>query len=151
MMCSAEELGLPKGEDGLLILPADAPLGQKFADYFGGGDTVFDIEVTPNRPDWLSVIGIAREVSALTGNPLRLPEISLPEGTDSVESLASVKVEAPDLCPRYTARVIRGVKIGPSPAWLKQVLEKVGSAIDQQRGGRDQLRDAGVRTTAARV
>jgi phenylalanyl-tRNA synthetase beta chain len=126
MMCSAEELGLSKGEDGLLILPPDAPLGKKFAEYLGPGDTVFDIEVTPNRPDWLSVIGIAREISALTGNPLKIPDVSLQESGDAVETLTSVKVEAPDLCPRYTARVIRGVKIGPSPAWLKQILEKVG-------------------------
>ena len=126
MMCAAEELGLPKGEDGLLILPAETPVGIKLSEAMGGADTVFDIEVTPNRPDWLSVIGIAREVSALTGNPLKLPEISLTEGTEQTEKLTSVKVEAPDLCPRYTARVIRGVKIGPSPAWLKQALEKVG-------------------------
>jgi phenylalanyl-tRNA synthetase beta chain len=126
MMCAAEELGLPKGEDGLLILPAETPVGIKLSEAMGGADTVFDIEVTPNRPDWLSVIGIAREVSALTGNPLKLPQISLTESAESTESLTSVRLEAPDLCPRYTARVIRGVKIGPSPAWLKQVLEKLG-------------------------
>jgi phenylalanyl-tRNA synthetase beta chain len=138
MMCSAEELGLPKGEDGLLILPAETQIGIKLSEAMGGADTVFDIEVTPNRPDWLSVIGVAREISALTGNPLRLPEfgsvpfvgaqhaVPLPESDENTEKLTSVKVEAPDLCPRYTARVIRGVKIGPSPAWLKQALEKVG-------------------------
>ena len=143
MLCSPEELGLPKSEDGLLILPADAPVGKKFAEYVGPGDTVFDIEVTPNRPDWLSVIGIAREISALTGNPLKLPEIPphlspLPQGERKIVAVPSprggegqgegslVTVEAPDLCPRYTARLIRGVKIGPSPAWLKQTLEKVG-------------------------
>jgi phenylalanyl-tRNA synthetase beta chain len=126
MMCAAEELGLPKGEDGLLILPAEMPVGIKLSEAMGGADTVFDIEVTPNRPDWLSVIGIAREVSALTGNPLKLPQISLTESPESTESLTSVRLEAPDLCPRYTARVIRGVKIGPSPAWLKQMLEKLG-------------------------
>jgi phenylalanyl-tRNA synthetase beta chain len=126
MMCSAEELGLPKGEDGLLILPAETPIGIRLSEAMGGADTVFDIEVTPNRPDWLSVIGIAREVSALTGKPLKLPKTSLTEGAETAESLTSVKVEATDLCPRYTARVIRGVKIGPSPAWLKQTLEKVG-------------------------
>jgi phenylalanyl-tRNA synthetase beta chain len=126
MMCSAEELGLPKGEDGLLILPADTPVGIKLSDALGGADTVLDIEVTPNRPDWLSVIGIAREISALTGNPLKIPEVVVQESGESVEKLTSVKVEAPDLCPRYTARIIRGVKIGPSPAWLKQILEKVG-------------------------
>ncbi|MEI8063941.1 MAG: phenylalanine--tRNA ligase subunit beta, partial [Verrucomicrobiota bacterium] len=123
MMCSTEELGLPKGEDGLLILPADAPVGKKFAEYLGPGDTVYDIEVTPNRPDWLSVIGLAREIAALTGNPLRMPEIAL---TEAGTELPAVRVDAPDLCPRYTARLVRGVKIGPSPAWLKQILEKVG-------------------------
>ena len=126
MMCSPEELGLPKGEDGLLILPADTAVGIKLSDALGGKDTVFDIEVTPNRPDWLSVIGIAREISALTGNPLKLPTVEMTEGTENTESLASVKVEAPELCPRYTARVVRGVTIGPSPAWLRQTLEKVG-------------------------
>jgi phenylalanyl-tRNA synthetase beta chain len=125
MMCSAEELGLPKGEDGLLILPADAPVGRKFVEYVGPGDTVVDIEVTPNRPDWLSVIGIAREISALTGNPLRLPEAN-PVAAGMPLPQDTVKVEAPDLCPRYTACVIKGVKIGPSPAWLKQALEKIG-------------------------
>src|SRR5580704_11763644 len=87
MMCSAEELGLPKGEDGLLILPPDAPLGKKFTEYLGPGDTVFDIEVTPNRPDWLSVIGIAREISALTGNPLKLPDVVVQESGDAIDSL----------------------------------------------------------------
>ncbi len=123
MMCSAEELGLPKGEDGLLILPADAPVGMKFAEYMGPGDALFDIEVTPNRPDWLSVIGIAREVAALTGNVLRLPEVAPGRALPPSDLVA---VEALDLCPRYTARLITGVKIGPSPAWLRGALEKVG-------------------------
>jgi phenylalanyl-tRNA synthetase beta chain len=126
MLCSAEELGLPKAEDGLLILPAETTVGISLSDALCGTDTVFDIEVTPNRPDWLSVIGIAREVSALTGNALKLPEITVPESGEPVGKLTSVTVEAADLCPRYTARVIQGVKIGPSPAWLKQILEKVG-------------------------
>ena len=126
MMCSAEELGLPKGEDGLLILPADTPVGITLSEALGGTDTVFDIEVTPNRPDWLSLIGIAREISALTGHPLKLPEVAVRESGEPVERLTSVTVEAPELCPRYTARVIRGVKIGPSPGWLRQLLEKVG-------------------------
>jgi phenylalanyl-tRNA synthetase beta chain len=126
MMCAAEELGLPRGEDGLLILPADTRIGITLSEALGGTDTVFDIEVTPNRPDWLSLIGIAREISALTGNPLKLPEVTVQESGEPVEQLTSVTVEAPDVCPRYTARVIRGVKIGPSPGWLKQLLEKVG-------------------------
>src|ERR1041384_1377206 len=123
MMCSAAELKLAEDAEGLLILPADTPVGIKLSEALGEADTVFDIEVTPNRPDWLSVIGIAREISALTGNQLKLPQISI---TETGANDASVTVEAPDLCPRYTARLIRGVKIGPSPAWLKQTLEKVG-------------------------
>jgi phenylalanyl-tRNA synthetase beta chain len=126
MLCSAKELGLAEDAEGILILAVDTVVGSKLSDALGGVDTVFDIEVTPNRPDWLSVIGIAREVSALTGNPLKLPEFAVQEFGEAVDKLTSVKVEAPDLCPRYTTRVIRGVKIGPSPAWLKQTLEKVG-------------------------
>ena len=82
MLCSPDELGLSDDVDGLLILRADAVVGQPFAEYLGrqGGDVVFDLEITPNRPDWNSVIGIARDISALTGNPLRLPEINIDVG-----------------------------------------------------------------------
>jgi phenylalanyl-tRNA synthetase beta chain len=143
MMCSHEELvinpesiGL-KQEDGLLILPESARVGQPFAEYLGrnSSDVVYDLEITPNRPDWNSVLGIAREIAALTGNPLKLPAVgttstSSPNG-DAVErvpasDLVSVRLEAPDLCPRYTARVIKGVKVGPSPDWLRSMMEKVG-------------------------
>ncbi len=134
MMCSSDELGIdPEAighhkEDGLLILREDAPVGQPFAQYLGrsGSDVVYDLEVTPNRPDLNSVIGIAREISAITGNPLRLPEFKIQNGEFKVENLVSVRLDAPDLCPRYTARVIKGVKVGPSPDWLRSVLEKVG-------------------------
>lgn len=135
MLCSHEELGLDpekighKKEDGLLILRPEATVGQPFAQYLGlgGSDVVYDLEVTPNRPDLNSLIGIAREIAALTGNPLRLPAAELPvaTGTPAAE-LVAVRLDAPDLCPRYTARVIRGVKVGPSPDWLRQMLEKVG-------------------------
>src|SRR5437660_3483491 len=130
MMCSPAELGLADEVDGLLILREDARVGQTFAEYMGksGGDMVYDLEITPNRPDLNSVIGIAREIRALTGNPLRLPEI--PELSESSREKASdlvdVRLADPDLCPRYTARVARGVKIGPSPAWLRARLESVG-------------------------
>ncbi len=137
MMCSADELGLDpealglKREDGLLILRPEAVVGQSFAEHLGrgGSDVFFDLEVTPNRPDLNSVLGIAREISALTGNPLRLPEVGDPDrtaGSESVEALVQVCLEAPALCPRYTARVIRGVRIAPSPEWLRVALEKVG-------------------------
>lgn len=130
MMCSPKELGLAEDGSGLMILSPDARVGQPFAEYLGrtGTDVVYDLETTPNRPDWNSVIGIAREISALTGNPLRLAEIpTLPEdGNRPAENLVSVTLADADLCPRYTARVILGVKIGPSPDWLKHTLEKVG-------------------------
>jgi phenylalanyl-tRNA synthetase beta chain len=134
MMCSHEELGLDpeaighKKEDGLLILREDAKVGQPFAEYLGrsGSDVVYDLEVTPNRPDLNSVIGIAREIAALTGNPLRVPEIKLATGGGKAAELVAVRLEDNEACPRYTARVVKGVKVGPSPAWLRDTLEKVG-------------------------
>jgi phenylalanyl-tRNA synthetase beta chain len=139
MMCSPQELGLPDPLDGLLILPKDAPIGKSFAEYLGRapGDVLYDLEITPNRPDWNSVIGIAREIAAVTGNKLKLPDVggaSVPasqgaagqEARPTAADLVSVRLEDPDLCPRYTARVVKGVKIGPSPDWLRSMLEKVG-------------------------
>lgn len=129
MMCSPQELGLPDQVDGLLILPTDAPIGKSFAEYLGrsGGDVVYDLEITPNRPDWNSVIGIAREIAAVTGNPLKLPTIQfLNTSSEPISGLVSVRIEDPELCPRYTARIVRKVKVGPSPDWLRSTLEKVG-------------------------
>ncbi|MGO8925896.1 MAG: phenylalanine--tRNA ligase subunit beta [Limisphaerales bacterium] len=128
MMCSPQELGLGDLVEGLLILREDAKVGQPFAEYLGrtGSDVVYDLEITPNRPDLNSVIGIAREISAVTGNPLKLPSIKLTEAGSRVEELVAVRIEDAELCPRYTARVVRGVKIAPSPDWLKSTLEKVG-------------------------
>lgn len=124
MMCSAKELAIAEDAEGLLILPADAKVGQPFAAHLGraSSDVVFDLEITPNRPDLNSHIGIAREISALTGNPLKVPATNSVRGGDSVQ----VRLEAPDLCPRYTARLVRGVKIGPSPDWLKARIESIG-------------------------
>ncbi len=128
MLCSPAELGLAEDASGLMILPADAPVGRPFAEFLGraGSDAVLDLEVTPNRPDLNSVIGIAREIAAVTGQPLRRPEVTLCESEPAAVELVAVQIEAPDLCPRYTARVIRGVRIGPSPPWLRALLEKVG-------------------------
>ncbi|MFA5191066.1 MAG: phenylalanine--tRNA ligase subunit beta [Verrucomicrobiia bacterium] len=117
MMCSEKELGIAEDAEGLLILDPATRLGAPIAEVLGGGDTVYDLEITPNRPDLLSIIGIAREVSALTGNLIKLPDTNFTEDGEPVDTLAKVRVEAPDLCPRYAARVVRGVKIGPSPAW----------------------------------
>ena len=143
MMCSPQELGLPDQVDGLLILREDAKVGQPFGEYLGrsGSDVVYDLEVTPNRPDLNSVIGIAREIAAVTGNPLRIPDVGQasrlsPSSNPKLETgatpvlrcadLVAVRIEDAEFCPRYTARVIKGVKIGPSPAWLRDTLEKVG-------------------------
>jgi phenylalanyl-tRNA synthetase beta chain len=134
MLCSHEELVLDpesighKKEDGLLILRGDAQVGQPFAEYLGrsGGDVVYDLEITPNRPDLNSVIGIAREIATVTGNPLRIPELKIQNEKLKIEGLVSVRIEDAELCPRYTARVIKGVKVGPSPDWLKSTLEKIG-------------------------
>jgi phenylalanyl-tRNA synthetase beta chain len=130
MMCSPQELGLPDQVDGLLILREDAKVGQPFAEFLGrpAGDVVYDLEITPNRPDLNSVIGIAREIAAVIGGQLKLPTIKHGGATakNSTSDLVSVRIEDPELCPRYTARLIQGVKIAPSPEWLKNTLEKVG-------------------------
>jgi phenylalanyl-tRNA synthetase beta chain len=135
MMCSPDELGIDpekiglKKEDGLLILRENAQVGQSFAEYLGrgGSDVVFDLEVTPNRPDLNSVIGIAREIAAVTGNKLKIPVIQfLDTESEPISNLVNVRNEEPTLCPRYTARIVRKVKIGPSPDWLRNTLEKVG-------------------------
>ncbi|PYK65373.1 MAG: phenylalanine--tRNA ligase subunit beta, partial [Verrucomicrobia bacterium] len=116
----------------------DATVGQPFAEYVGraASDVVYDLEVTPNRPDLNSVIGIAREISAATGSALKLPEVKVEPASSlsgqrkmpvpTCNELISVRIEDADLCPRYVARVVRGVKIGRSPDWLRSTLEKVG-------------------------
>ena len=129
MMCSPQELGLPDEVDGLLILPADAPVGKPFGEFLGraGGDVVYDLEVTPNRPDLNSVIGIAREIAAVTGNALKIPAIVfLNTDSEPIGDMVSVRNNEPELCPRYTVRIVRQVKVGPSPEWLQSILEKVG-------------------------
>jgi phenylalanyl-tRNA synthetase beta chain len=131
MLCSPQELGLADQIDGILILREDARPGQPFAEYLGrtAGDVVYDLEITPNRPDLNSVIGIAREISAVTGEALRMPdagELVVAGGGEKADDLMAVRIEDAELCPRYTVRVVRGVKIGPSPDWLKTTLEKVG-------------------------
>jgi phenylalanyl-tRNA synthetase beta chain len=127
MLCSERELGLgEEHEAGLLVLDAGAPLGADLIAHLGLDDHVLEIEITPNRPDCLSVLGVARELSALTGRRLRPPRIAVRESRVSARSLAKIRVEAPDLCPRYTLRVIDGVRIGPSPAWMAARLRACG-------------------------
>lgn len=127
MNCSATELGLGSDASGLLILPADAPVGMPFAQYQGMSDTVLELEVTPNRPDCLSMAGVAREVGAVTGEPSRLPSGVPAESGGPAADSVSVRIEDPQLCPRYTARLIRGVKIGPSPDWLAERVAASGA------------------------
>lgn len=129
MMCSAKELGVAEDADGLLILPGRPALGTPINDVLPPGDVVFDVEITPNRPDCLSHLGLARELSAWFRRPLRYPEIrftSAAAGPARADLLASVRVDSPEDCPLYTATVITGVKIGPSPAWLQQRLTAIG-------------------------
>ena len=124
MVCSEKELGISEGHEGILVLPPEAPIGAPLSAYLG--DVVLDLDITPNRPDCLSVIGIAREIAALTGEPLRLPEIHYEETEKTIDSFASVDVVDPDLCPRYCASLVTGIRIAPSPAWLQQHLNNCG-------------------------
>ena len=124
MVCSERELGLGDDHTGILVLDGDAPVGTPLADY--QGDVVLDLEPTTNRPDWLSVLGVAHEVAALTGGQIREPEGSYPEEEPPIEDQVTIRVEAPDLAPRYTASLITGVRIGPSPRWMQERLLKAG-------------------------
>lgn len=124
MICSERELGLGDDHTGIVVLPEDAPVGMSLADYLG--DYVLDLDVTPNRPDCLSLLGVAREVAAVTGASVREPDSSYPEEGDPIDTLVSVEIADPDLCPRYTASLIAGVKVGPSPQWLQDRLVKAG-------------------------
>jgi phenylalanyl-tRNA synthetase beta chain len=126
MLCSARELGLSDDHTGLLLLPRDTPLGTPIEQALGLPDTIFELNVTPNRPDALSHLGIAREVHALVGAPLHVPKPKLAEGDQRIETLARVDVEDAKRSPRYMARVIGGVRIGPSPARLQERLRACG-------------------------
>jgi len=124
MMCSPKELGLPDNVDGLLILPQDSQVGAPLSELFPA-DTILDLEITPNRSDLLSYTGIAREVSALTGRKAESGKLKA-EIISATSGAIAIQIDAPEQCPFYTARKISGVKVGPSPAWLKQKLEASG-------------------------
>lgn len=125
MICSEIELGLGDDAAGIIVLEGDHAPGTSFADVCGGGDEVLEIEVTPNRPDQLSHVGVAREVAALYEQPLRVPAPRI-ESAHSGEPCFSVDIDDPNDCYRFTGRVVRGVKVGPSPAWLRAALESLG-------------------------
>jgi len=124
MLCSGEELHLTADADGILILPADAPLGKPLAELYG--DVVFDVDVKPNRGDALSLVGLAREVAAATGATIRWPETEPVEGAPAVDDLLAVEVKDPDLAPRFVGRWVSGVKIGPSPDLVQMRLLAAG-------------------------
>nr|MBP7322591.1 phenylalanine--tRNA ligase subunit beta [Deltaproteobacteria bacterium] len=128
MLCSEEELNLEKESTGIMILPPEARIGALVATELGLKDFVLDVDLTPNRADCLSMVGIAREVGALLDLPVSLPSANLQvdEQGDPVKQHIRVVVDAPDLCPRYAARYVSGVTIKPSPLWLRQRLERAG-------------------------
>src|SRR5919106_364210 len=126
MLCSAIELGVGTDAEGILILGTnnEFPLGSPVAEVLG--EVVLDVDVKPNRGDALSMVGLAREIAAFPGGELRLPSVDLTESDEPVDSHVSVEIEAPDLCPRFTARWIDGVRNGPSPDWMQRRLIAAG-------------------------
>ena len=136
MMCSPSELGVPGDDSGLLILPRENAPGTPLLELYPA-DTIFDLEITPNRPDLLSHCGIAREITALTGRPLHSPRSALrttgkideDPGLSTAAAAGSLVVINPDAathCPFYSGRRIKGVKVAPSPAWLRDKLTSIG-------------------------
>ena len=126
MICSEVELGLGTGADGIIELDGDAVVGTPLDELFGIRDTIIEIEVTPNRPDWLSHVGVARELAAWYGAEMRLPEVSAPVEAVAEDSGWSIRIDDPEACPRFRGRLIDGVKVGPSPHWLRQRLIALG-------------------------
>lgn len=126
MMCSGAELGLEKESTGIWVFDAPLQPGTSVAEALGCNDLVLVLELTANRSDCLGMIGVAREVAAILGTPFKMPELVLKEEGPSIEDLIKVKIEAPDLCPRYAARAAVDLKIGPSPAWMQRRLKAAG-------------------------
>ena len=124
MVCSAFELGISEEHEGIILLEDDAPVGTPLADYMG--DIVLELDVTPNMARCLSMIGVGREVAALSGQTLRLPPQALLETATSAEQRVVIQIEDPHLCRRYTALLLKGAKIGPSPGWMQRRLAYAG-------------------------
>lgn len=167
MLCSESELGLAEESEGLMILEVDAEVGKPIVEHLQLDDVVLTINATPNRPDWLSHLGVAREVAALTGAELRWPEPRLEESDEPVEGKAKVEIEWAERCGRYAARVLEGLRFGPSPRWMQARLTACGMRplgnlidvtnyvlletgqplhafdLDKVRGGRIRVRAAG--------
>ena len=127
MMCSTDELGMSEERaDGILILDGEPAPGQDIRDVLGLNEVVVDFDITSNRPDCLSVIGLARESAATFGKPFSIPTVTVEENSQDVKDYVSVTVQEPVLCPRYSARVVKNIKIGPSPKWMQDRLHACG-------------------------
>ena len=124
MICSEAELEISDEHEGIIVLPDAAVVGAPLDDVLG--DTFLELELTPNRGDCLSILGVAREIGAITGQPVRVPDVSYAEAGPPVDTLARVTIADPDLCRRYTASVITGITIGPSPHWMQDRLIRAG-------------------------
>jgi phenylalanyl-tRNA synthetase beta chain len=149
MMCSVRELELGDEHDGIIELAETAPVGARFAAYAGLDDPVIDISVTPNRQDAMGVYGIARDLAAAGLG--RLKPIEVAEIAGAFPCPIEIRTDDPESCPAFYGRVIRGVKNGPSPAWLQQRLKAVGQRPDQRAGRHDQLHHAELRPAAPRL
>lgn len=126
MLCSQVELGIGEDGDGIIILPEDAPIGEEYRKYMGLDDVIFELEITPNRPDCLSHIGIAREIAAYYGRKVKYPSVTYTEAIDPTTTVAKVTIEDKERCKRYMGRVIRNVTVGESPEWLKKRIRAMG-------------------------
>ncbi len=124
MVCSEKELGIGDDHDGILVLPESSEIGTPIGEIIG--DALLDLELTPNRPDCLGMVGVARDVAALTGEIVRMPRLEYETDGPDVDALAKVTVVDGDLSPRYLGAVIRGVEISPSPSWLQERLMAIG-------------------------
>lgn len=126
MLCSEKELGLADESEGIMILPSDLPLGTPVFEALGLKDVIFEIGLTPNRADCLSVIGIAREIAAMLGKKVMYPSYDVVENGPAIDSVARISIRDSDLCPRYMARYLTGCTVGPSPSWMVNRLNSVG-------------------------
>lgn len=126
MLCSETELGLGENSGGIIILPEDAPIGKEYREYLGLNDVIFELEITPNRPDCLSYIGIAREIAAYYERKVKYPSVELNESIESVNALMKVNIEDKERCKRYVGRLIKNIKVAESPEWLKERIRSMG-------------------------
>jgi len=126
MLCSEAELSLGPDRSGVMILDQKQLIGNKLAKALELSDMVFEIDLTPNRPDCLSTIGVAREIAAFQQTTIKYPETSLSDSSDKISDFTSITIKAPDLCPRYSARLVFDINIAPSPFWLQDRLMSVG-------------------------